>query len=245
MRSRIRDLLESRSRMLAAVSHDLRTPLTRLRLRAEALPEGEDKDRMLRDLGTMNGMISQSLSYLRDQATKGRMDRIDVSALLDTIADDFADTGHEVTFEGARNVVIVADHELLIRAISNVVDNAVKFGGAAEIGLTLPSPSQIAITVTDHGPGIPDPQKQAAFEPFSRGDAARHQGEDDAQGNGFGLGLAIARQIVERHGGAITLHDAEPEGLTVKISLPIFAGHATRISAVDQDSSAAVLEAQT
>jgi signal transduction histidine kinase len=220
MKERIRQLLDSRSRMLAAVSHDLRTPLTRLRLRAESLPDSDDKERMLKDVVTMDRMIGHALSYLRDQASPTTRERVDVATLLEAICDDFADTGHKAAFEGPRNVVLECEPDLLTRAISNLVDNALKFGGSAKVILETRSPSDIVIRIEDEGPGIPDDAKFMAFEPFSRGDQARGAPETE----GFGLGLAIARQIVERHGGQITLHDRKPRGLTVQIVLPVRGG---------------------
>lgn len=217
MKGRIRQLVDSRSRMLAAVSHDLRTPLTRLRLRAEALPEGDDRDRMLRDIQTMNSMIGQALSYLRDQTTTAARERIDLPAMLEAICDDFSDSGQPATFAGPRNVVLDCEPELLTRAFSNLIDNAAKFGARAMVSLEVRSPSEVLIRIDDEGPGIPDAAKDLAFEPFSRGDAAR--GAPDTEG--FGLGLAIARQIVERHGGRITLHDRLPCGLSVHVMLPL------------------------
>jgi signal transduction histidine kinase len=240
MRDRIRGLMESRSRMLAAVGHDLRTPLTRIRLRAEALPESEDQQRILRDVVAMNEMISQVLSYLRDQASNARPERVDLGAFLETICDDFGDMGRQVTLSGPRHVVANVEPELLSRAVSNLIDNATKFGTHAEVTLALPSPAEVTITVDDDGPGIPNDQKAMAFEPFSRGDSARSHPED-----GFGLGLAIARQIVERHGGAITLHDRTPNGLSARISLPVFGGQQIQQSPISeaQASKPRIIEA--
>lgn len=217
MRERIRQLVDSRSRMLAAVSHDLRTPLTRIRLRVETLPDGEDKERTLRDIVSMNTMISQVLSYLRDQASPSQRERVDLATLLNAICDDFADTGHRAEFTGPRNIVLECEPDLLTRAFSNIIDNAIKFGGEARVTLDSRSASRVLIRIEDDGPGIPDERKLIAFEPFSRGDGARGTVEHE----GFGLGLSIAKQIVERHGGQITLHDRAPSGLSVEIALPV------------------------
>lgn len=227
MRARIRLLVDSRSRMLAAVSHDLRTPLTRLRLKTEALGDSEDKDKMLRDIATMNTMIGQALSYLRDQTTTATRERVDLPALLGSICDDFADAGQPATFSGPRNVVLECEPDSLTRAISNLIDNAVKFGGHATVRLAMRSPAEALVVIEDEGPGIPDDRKFFAFEPFSRGDQARGAPETE----GFGLGLAIAKQIIERHGGQITLHDRKPRGLTVQVLLPISAGHGAPLAA--------------
>ena len=218
MRDRIRQLVESRSRMLAAVSHDLRTPLTRIRLRIEAQDEGEERDRSLRDIATMDRMIGQALSYLRDQVSPAQRERVDLAALVETVCSDFADTGKDVAFTGQRNIVLECESDLIARAISNLIDNAVKFSGRAEVEVAMRSASEAVVHVRDDGPGIADADKHLAFEPFSRGDASRGAPGAD----GFGLGLAIARQLVERHGGSITLHDPEPRGLDAQVVLPIF-----------------------
>lgn len=217
MKTRIRQLVESRSRMLAAVSHDLRTPLTRLRLRAEGLVDGEDRERMLRDVDTMDRMIGHSLSYLRDQASAAKHERVDLPALIESICDDFVDTGRDASLSGQRHIVIECEPDLITRAMSNLIENAIKFGDSAEVSIGMRSASEVVINVRDQGPGIPDEAKLHAFEPFSRGDSARSGVDTD----GFGLGLAIAKQIIERHGGQITLHDREPAGLDVQIVLPM------------------------
>jgi signal transduction histidine kinase len=216
MKGRIRQLVDSRARMLAAVSHDLRTPLTRLRLRAEGLVEGEDRERMIKDVETMDKMIGQALSYLRDEASSSIRERVDVATLLSSVCNDFADMGRDARFSGPRNIVLECEPDLLTRAISNLVDNAIKFGGKAIVTLDTPSSSKIMIRVDDEGPGLSDENKVKAFEPFSRGDQARGTKETE----GFGLGLAIVKQIIDRHHGEITLHDRQPTGLRVEITLP-------------------------
>jgi signal transduction histidine kinase len=217
MKGRIRQLVDSRSRMLAAVSHDLRTPLTRMKLRAEAQEASDERERTLRDIGTMDRMIGQALSYLRDQASPTRQERADLTALIETVCDDFSDMGKDVQFVGQRHIILECEPDLLTRALSNLVDNALKFGTKAQVSLAMRSASEAVIHVRDNGPGIPDDDKFMVFEPFSRGDSSRtSQGVD-----GFGMGLAIAQQIIERVGGAITLHDQEPHGLDVQIVLPL------------------------
>jgi signal transduction histidine kinase len=219
MRGRIRRLVESRSRMLAAVSHDLRTPLTRIRLRIEAQEPSEDRARMLREIEAMDRMIGQALAHLRDQASAERRERVDLPTLLESLCDDFADAGAPVSYHGRRRVVLDGDPGLLTRAFANLVDNAVKFGGGARVTLALGEAGEAVVHILDEGPGIPADRKALAFEPFSRGDDAR-----GAVGpEGFGLGLAIARQIIERHGGQIALRDREPQGLDVEVALPIAA----------------------
>lgn len=215
MRARIHDLVESRARMLAAVSHDLRTPLTRIRLRVESERPSDDRARTLKDLRDMDLMIGRSLAYLRDQSAAIKPEVVDLSTVVSTVCDDFSDSDSRVTFVGARSVVVVAEPDMLARALSNIIENALKFGGRAAVSMEAAAPGKVAVVVDDDGPGIPENEKVRAFEPFSRGDRAR-----GADKPGFGLGLAIARQIVERHGGEIELRDRKPHGLSARIILP-------------------------
>ena len=138
---------------------------------------------------------------------------IDVASSLQTICDQFIDMRHDVTYQGPERVTIAARHEALHRAVTNLVQNAVDYGGKAVVRLE-DTPLSVTIAVEDEGPGIVD--KNAAFEPFVRGDAARNMGH----ATGFGLGLSIARAVVEKHGGTLTLHDRVPSGLIATIVLP-------------------------
>lgn len=213
MCGRIRDLVEGRSRMLAAVSHDLRTPLTRIRLRAEAQSPSDEREKTLKDVASMDRMLGQALSYLRDGASEPKLAPVDLASLVSSVQDDFADAGGDVTFVSPGPVVALAEPDMLARALGNLVENALKFGSRATISLT-ETDAEIVLTVADDGPGIPDADKIRVFEPFARGDAAR------SSAAGFGMGLAIAKQIVERHNGRLELVDSLPSGLAARVVLP-------------------------
>ena len=213
MQARLRRLVENRTHMLAALSHDLRTPLTLLRLRAEGLTEGEERDRMLSTIGELDAMIDATLKFARDEAATEPWRRTDVTALLASIVDDMADAGLPVTMEPAEPVVIECRPGGLRRAVTNLLDNAVKYGGSGRVEL-LASPDSVRIVIDDEGPGIPDAELQRVFEPFYRLEPSR--GRDTG---GTGLGLAIAQSIAQAHNGEITLANKPTGGLRAVISL--------------------------
>ena len=215
MRARIRALLENRTRMLAAISHDLRTPLTRLRLRAECVNQDGLRSAMLSDLAHVGRMLDETLENLRDDAQSETMSRIDLPSLLQTICSDFADMGYAVSYVGPARLSYVCRQRALSRAITNIVENAVKHGSTVIVALRKKESYRIAIEVIDDGPGIPVALREKVFEPFFKGDDAR--GPDNG---GFGLGLSIARDIIKRQGGGIEMHSADPAGLRVLMTLP-------------------------
>lgn len=214
MQDRIRRLLDNRIRMLAALSHDLRTPLTLLRLRTESLPETEDRDRMLATLGELDAMIGASLQFARDQASSEPSRRTDVSALLASIVDDMAEAGLPVSMAPAEPVVLPCQPVALRRALANLVDNAVKYGGAARVAIR-PAASAVRITIEDDGPGIPEAELQRVFEPFHRVEQSRSRDT-----GGTGLGLSIALSVVQAHGGDIALSNRPEGGLRAVVTLP-------------------------
>ena len=203
-------------RMVAAVSHDLRTPLTRLRLRVDAVQDASLREKLVRDLDTMQIITDGSLSLVRAQENGITAVRVDLGALLQTIGDGFSDTGADVTVEGLCHLNAACDPAMLTRAIENLVENAVKFAGSALVTLNRDDRS-VLIDIEDHGPGVPDADKIRVLEPYYRGDAAR-TGVD-----GTGLGLSIANAIAAAHGGTLTLCDAQPTGLRVRMTLPLAA----------------------
>ncbi|MGJ5178383.1 ATP-binding protein [Bradyrhizobium oligotrophicum] len=214
MRARIRTLLDDRTRMLAAISHDLRTPLTRLRLRSERIGQGDMRNSMLRDIDQVSRMLDETLDYLRDDTKAEQPARIELSSLLETICCDFADVGHAVTFEGPQRLVCEGRPRALSRAVTNVVENAVKHGSQVVVSLSAVTDGIIAIEVADDGPGIPQALQARALEPFVKLDQARSAG-------GFGLGLSIAQEIMKKHDGGIALMPNTPRGLRVRLSLPL------------------------
>jgi signal transduction histidine kinase len=214
MRTRIRALLDDRTRMLAAISHDLRTPLTRLRLRAERVGEEGLRDAMLGDLAKVERMLDDTLDYLRQDGRAEPASRVDLPSLLQTICSDFADVGYAVSYAGPARLAWTCRPKALSRALINIVDNGVKHGGSVVVGLGLGEAGAAEIEISDDGPGIPATLRDKVFEPFFKANSAR--GED----GGFGLGLSIAQDIVKRHGGDIRLIAGAPAGLLVRLSLP-------------------------
>lgn len=215
MRERIRRLVDDRTRMLAAMGHDLRTPITRLRLRSEFIADGELRAQMLRDLDQMMAMTDGVLAFLRDGEARERPTSIDIVSVLRTVCDQFADMGHTVSYQGPDHATLTARPDDLQRAVANLVDNAVWHGAHTVVRLTV-APGIVCIAVEDDGPGIPDERKEAMLEAFVRGEDARTMDG----GAGFGLGLAIARAVAQAHGGSLTLQDRAPHGLIARITLP-------------------------
>ncbi len=216
MRERITALIDDRTKMLAAISHDLRTPITRLRLRSEFIADEVHRSHMLRDLDQMRSMLESVLSFLRNDRKLESMTLADIATTLQLVSDQFADIGHKVVYDGPEHAMATVRPDDLHRSITNLVENAVRFGAMATIRLTA-SPDTMTIDIEDDGPGISDARKEMMLEPFVRGDDARNM--DEAAG--FGLGLSIARSIVLAHGGELSLHDRQPHGLVVRIQLPV------------------------
>lgn len=215
MRARIRMLVEARTRMLRSISHDLRTPLTRLRLRLDRTSDVDLKAPMLRDVEMIDRMINKTLAYLRDGSDTEPEMPTDLPSLLATICADFSDTGHDVTYRGPARLTHRCRPEALTRAVGNLVENATKYGTQVIVGLRL-SAQGVLIEVSDDGPGIRVQDRASVVEPFFRADAAR---PSNARA-GFGLGLAIVQEIVARHDGRLDLTDNVPHGLLARISLP-------------------------
>lgn len=217
MRARIRKLVDDRTRMLAAMGHDLRTPITRLRLRCEFIADKDLRRQTLRDLDQMKAMTDSVLSFLRDGQTGERATAVDLASLLQTVCDQFADMGHDVTYRGPDRAPLTARPHDLQRAVANLVDNAVRHGTRAVVRLAIIS-AGATVDVEDDGPGIAGDRKEVMLQAFVRGEEARTM--DDRAG--FGLGLSIARAIAEAHGGTLSLHDRTPRGLIARITLPRF-----------------------
>jgi signal transduction histidine kinase len=216
MRQRITGLIDDRTKMLAAISHDLRTPITRMRLRSEFIEDETHRSRMLCDLDQMRSMLESVLSFLRNDRKLESMTLADIASTLQLITDQFGDIGRKVTYDGPAHAMATVRPDDLHRSVTNLVENAVRFGAEAVIRLRVTG-DQLTIDVEDDGPGISDAQKQNMLEPFVRGDDARNMDE----ATGFGLGLSIANAIVLAHGGTLSLHDRKPHGLVVRIQLPV------------------------
>jgi signal transduction histidine kinase len=215
MRRRIQALVDERTRTLAAISHDLRTPLARLGLRAERLPDASVRDSMLRDIAMVNDMLGETLTYLREAGSAEPIHRVDLPSLLQTICAEFIDVGHSVLYQGPGRFTFACRARALTRAITNVIDNGTKHGSTVTVALQELNATAVRIDISDDGPGIPADLLDRVFEPFFKGDNAR----PSSGRTGFGLGLSIARDIIRSHGGEIELLDRAPRGLTVRMEL--------------------------
>jgi signal transduction histidine kinase len=211
---RLRSVVADRTQMLASVSHDLRTPLTRLRLRAEAVEDADIQRKMLNDIRRMEVMLVATLAFLREEAAQEPIERIDIAVMVQTICDEFNDAGTEVHYEGPLHGAASCRPLALQRALINLIDNAARFETRVTVHLQVDADG-IALAVEDDGPGIPDDQKETVFKPFYRGDASR----GDQSGH-MGLGLSIVEAVVQSHKGQIKLLDREPHGLCVQLKLP-------------------------
>lgn len=219
MQRRIAGAVEERTRLIVAVAHDLRTPLTRLRFRAEHAPP-EHRERMVGDIERMDGMIGGVLAFARGEDRLNRQ-RLDFAALVDSLADDLVETGADVTVADGVPVEVTGDPLALRRMVGNLLDNAVKYGGSARCRVWTESEDALLV-VEDEGPGLGEDALERMFTPFERGDAAR----DPATG-GMGLGLALARGIARAHGGEVWLSRRPARGLCAHVRLP--AGGAGKI----------------
>lgn len=215
MQARLAKLIADRTRMLAAVSHDLRTPITRLRLRADDIANGELRAQVLRDLGTMQNLVQSALFFLRGQHEPGPAIKTDLPPLVQTVCDGFSDMGHRVHYSGITHLYVNCEPDQLMRAVENLIDNGLKFGNTVDVRVEQRDHTAV-IDVQDNGPGVAENEKSRVIEPFYRGDTARNLSEGDS----FGLGLSIAHAIVERNGGKLDLLDGAPTGLLARITLP-------------------------
>ncbi|MFD2235130.1 ATP-binding protein [Phaeospirillum tilakii] len=214
MQGRIRRFVHDRTQMLAAISHDLKTPITRLRLRAEFVEDDDQRARMLADLAEMEQMIAATLAFARDDAASEPRLRLDLAAMVQGMVEDMQDLGAPCAYEGPETLVIEGRPVALKRALANLIDNAVKYGGAARVGLAEPG-AMVRLTIDDDGPGIPEEAFERVFAPFVRLETSRSRAT-----GGTGLGLAVARAAALAHGGAITLANRPEGGLRVSFTLP-------------------------
>jgi signal transduction histidine kinase len=214
MQERIQRLVDDRTRMLAAIAHDLRTVLTRLRLRAELIDDTEQQRKAIADLDAMATMLDETLAFARDDGAGESRQDVDLAALMRSLCDDVADVGQPVHYLGPDRLRFPCRPVALRRALANLIDNAVKYGGVAEVGLQ-GGADAVRLTVEDRGPSIPAAAREQVFQPFFRLEPSRSRAT-----GGTGLGLAVARTIVHHHGGEITLDDRPGGGLVVRVILP-------------------------
>ena len=213
MQTRITNYIQDRERFLAAVSHDLKTPITRLRLRAELLDDGPVRDKILHDLNDMETMTVATLNFIRGEQQHEESKPVDIMALLETLQDDRQSMGQKVSINGSASPY-PAQPMALRRCLENLIDNAIKYGEQADVQLN-DTQQQLLIRIIDHGPGIPEQQLDEVFKPFHRLEASRNR-----ETGGAGLGLSIARTIARAHGGDLTLHNHNKGGLEAVLSLP-------------------------
>ena len=213
MQQRIREQVQQRARMLGAVSHDLRTPLSRLKLRLEQIDDEKLQGQMRQDLNDMIGMLDATLTYLHEQRTSEALQLMDVQALVESLCENAQDQGADVEVSG-HCAPLQVQPMALRSCINNLMDNALRYAGQARIELQ-DQREQLLIRVIDHGPGIAEDQREAVFEPFYRLEGSRNRNS-----GGVGLGMTIAREAAQRLGGQLNLQETPGGGLTAIIRLP-------------------------
>ncbi|MCS4292604.1 signal transduction histidine kinase [Comamonas sp. BIGb0152] len=215
MQQRIAGYLNERMQILAAISHDLQTPITRMRLRVDLMDDMPDADKFRQDLEAMRSLVHEGVNYAKTlQGSDEKVRRLDLDALLRSIVNDYADTGSPVTLEGAAGQPIRTRPHALRRILGNLIDNALKYGQRADVHLRLQA-GHCYIDVCDTGPGIPEEQLAAVLQPFYRVEASRNRDT-----GGSGLGLAIAHQLSLSLGGTLRLHNRPEGGLRASLQLP-------------------------
>lgn len=216
MNTRIRSLLDERTNMLTAISHDIRTPLTRLKLRAERVEPIVKSREMLADVAHIEQMLTETLIYLRGEIESEPTVYADLPSILETICTEWADLGKDIVYTGPGELTYLCQVSAMTRALNNLIDNAIKYGSKVSVSLAESYDGTVIIKVADDGPGIPYSLQARVFEPFFKIDTAR----SGSAREGFGLGLSVARNVIEGHGGRIELIDTHPSGTTVSIALP-------------------------
>jgi signal transduction histidine kinase len=219
MATRIRRFVQDRTELLTAIGHDLRTPITRLKLRAEFVEDDEQRRKMLADLEELEAMVSATLVFGRDARTTEPVSPLDLPELLRTVLDETADAwpdlSERLAYEGPAHLTVRARPLAVKRAVANLVSNAAGYGGGARVTLT-PKDGTVVIEVEDEGPGIAPAELERVFEPFHRVEPSRSR-----ETGGVGLGLPIARNIVRAHGGDLTLANRPMGGVKATVVLPV------------------------
>lgn len=214
LRLRVGGMLDEKDRMLGAIGHDLRTPLAALRVRIESVEDDTDRARMADTIDEMSRTLDDILSLARVGRPSEPATEVDLAALVDAVVEDFRDLGAPVEMADTPRVVRNLRPALMRRAVRNLIENAVKYGGAAEVSIAS-DPLAVRIVVADRGPGIPEDKLAQVFESFTRLDESRNR-----ESGGVGLGLALARGIVQEAGGEIEMHNRPGAGLIAQIVLP-------------------------
>jgi signal transduction histidine kinase len=214
MQSRLARFINDRTRILAAISHDLKTPLTRLRLRTEEIEDSELAAKFTQDVDEMESMVTQTLDFMRDATTTEPAQPLNVMALLESLQHDYNDAGQGFEIRGGVTRPVSGRPRALRRCLSNLLDNAIRYGRQPSIEVEERA-RELAIRVLDEGPGMPEAELERAFEPFVRGESSRSR-----ETGGTGLGLGIARNIARAHGGELVLRNRAGGVLEAILSLP-------------------------
>ncbi len=214
MRRRIKLMMDARTRMLRGIGHDLRTPLTRLKLKVERMSDIPEKAALIVDIDRIDGMLTETLTYLRNDYATEPSELVNIASVLQTICSEFADLGHVISYDGPNKLNAECRPVSLTRAVTNLCDNAVKFAPTVVVRLS-ETPDALAIAVDDDGPGIPADFRERVMEPFFKADGAR-----SASREGLGLGLSIVADIARLHEGKLELLPRQPHGLSARIVMP-------------------------
>ncbi|HVI52507.1 MAG TPA: ATP-binding protein [Candidatus Sulfotelmatobacter sp.] len=211
MQTRLRRFIDDRTQMVAAISHDLRTPITRLKLRAEFIDDDEQRAKVLADLDEMEAMIASTLAFARDDATREMRQPFDLAEMLRDLCGEFS-----ANYEGPDNLPVTAGPLSVKRTFANLLGNAKKYAGSACLTLGLRGDDHVVVVIDDDGPGIPETEMERVFAPFYRVEASRNR-----ETGGTGLGLAVARSAIRAHGGDIHLANRPEGGLRITVVMPV------------------------
>ena len=207
-------MVRDRTQMLAAISHDLRTPITRMKLRAQFVGDEEAKQKLITDLEEMELMVNETLSFAREDSTSEEKTRLDLVSLLKSICDEMHDMGHQVSFECAvHRIPFWGRRSALKRALTNLINNAIRYADNVTVSVQYQY-HRAVITVEDDGPGIAENELEQVFEPFYRGEHSRSRDT-----GGVGLGLAVTHDIIKAHHGEVYLQNRPEGGLCATVEL--------------------------
>jgi signal transduction histidine kinase len=231
MQSRLRRLVHGQKEMIGAISHDLKSAITRLHLRAELLDKPQEREGFIRVVKDMESMIQSVIDFLRGIDTSEELRKTDISALLESLCDDLAEEGYPVHFTPAKSLSTMLCHPMALRrSFLNIIDNAIKYGESARVSLQC-LPQQITVRIDDNGPGVPENEIKNIIRPFYR---LAQNGKPDP--GGIGLGLSIAQSIIHAHGGILSISNLTAGGLRVEIELNRQTGNSPSSSGIIHNS---------
>lgn len=222
MQNRIAAYVKERMQLLAAISHDLQTPITRMKLRVEFMDDSVEKEKLWKDLGEIQHLVKEGVAYARStEPSREPASRVQLNAFLESLVFDYLDTGRSVALSAPEDLLIMSRPQALRRLLTNLLDNALKFAGHAEIQVERKTGGRLLIQILDHGPGIPEHALDDVIKPFFRLESSRNRDT-----GGTGLGLAIASQLAASLGGTLRLRNREAGGLCAEVELPGVSGQA-------------------